>query len=109
MWPHACVSLTAKFPVDGGGPVLIRGAEVATARCIALTYAANGGRSETIKMAERKMPVVFPKAWVGLSSAVPDTIRRNGVPFTLIDTKPQKRKPAQQGRDRKSPPVSEQP
>ena len=43
MWPHARVSLTAKFPVDGGGPVLIRGAEVATARCVALTYAANDG------------------------------------------------------------------
>ena len=61
-----------------------------------------------MKMAEQMMPVVFPKAWVGLSSAVPDTIRRTGVPFTLLDTKPQKRKPAQQGRDRESPPVSEQ-
>ena len=50
-----------------------------------------------MKMVEQKMPVVFPKAWVGLSSEVPDTIRREGVPFTLIDTKPQKRKPAQQG------------
>ena len=50
-----------------------------------------------MKMAEQKMPVVFPKAWVGLSSAIPDAIRRNGVPFTLIDTKPQKRKPARQG------------
>ena len=61
-----------------------------------------------MKMVEQKMPVVFPKAWVGLSSAVPDTIRRHGVPFTLIESKPQKRKPAQQGRDRESPPVSEQ-
>ena len=50
-----------------------------------------------MNMAEQKRPVVFPKAWVGLSSAVPDTIRRNGVPFTLLDTKPQKRKPPQQG------------
>lgn len=61
-----------------------------------------------MKMVEQKMPVVFPKVWVGLSSAVPDTIRRQGVPFTLIDTKPQKRKPARQGRDRESPPVSKQ-
>lgn len=46
------------------------------------------------KMAEQKMPVVFPKVWIGLSSAVPDAVRRNGVPFTPIDTKPHRtRKP----------------
>ncbi len=39
------------------------------------------------KMAEQKMPVVFPKIWIGLSSAVPESVRRNGVPFTPIDSK----------------------
>ncbi len=40
-----------------------------------------------IDMAEQKMPVVFPKVWVGKSSAVPDEVMKKGVPFVPLGTK----------------------
>lgn len=39
------------------------------------------------EMAEQKMPVVFPKVWVGKSSAVPDEVRKKGVPFVPLGMK----------------------
>lgn len=34
-------------------------------------------------IASAKLPVVYPKVWVGKSSVVPDEIRKNGVPFRM--------------------------
>ena len=39
-------------------------------------------------IASAKMPVVFPRVWVGKSSDVPEEIRKNGIPFKINAPEP---------------------